>query len=157
MQDRIALMMMLAAALAACAPSREALNKAIAHRAFTEVLSEGHFDRAAQLYAPDFKNHGLHRDVSLQEDQEAARGWKQAFPDGAYSIEKMIAEGDQVAVLWIGRGTNTGAGNGLPATGKRAELRGVTIWRIVGGRIHDEWSEFDESQIPRQLGLEGHE
>jgi steroid delta-isomerase-like uncharacterized protein len=151
MQLRI--LVLLVATLTACTMSHEAQNKALARRVFTEVLSEGHFDRAAETYAADFKNHTLGRDVTLAEDQAAARGWKEAFPDLSYSIQKIIAKGDEVVVLWVGRGTNTGTGNGLPATGKSGALRGVTIWRIVDGRIHDEWTEFDESQIAKQLGL----
>src|SRR5262249_29061529 len=150
---------LLATGLSACAaaasttPSTTEANKTLARRAFAEILSQGHFERATEFYAPDFVNHGVHRDASLAEDQAAARGWKQAFPDLAYDIQMLVAEGDAVAVLWIGHGTNTGVGNGLPATGKKGTLRGVTIWRIVDGKIHDEWSEFDSASLAQQLGL----
>jgi steroid delta-isomerase-like uncharacterized protein len=144
---------LLLTALAGCGAGARERNKAIAQRTFREVLSEGHFERAGELYAPDFVNHGLHRDASLAEDQAAARGWKQAFPDLSYSLEKMVAEGDTVAVLWVGRGTNSGEGNGLPATGRKGAVRGITLWRIVDGKIHDEWTEFDSAQIALQLGL----
>ena len=143
----------LAVILAACGSGEVEKNKTIARRAFSEVLSAGNFEKAAELYAPDFVNHGLHRNATLAEDQAAARGWKQAFPDLSYRLEMVIAEGDKVAVLWVGSGTNTGTGNGLPATGRKVELRGATIWRIADGRIHDEWSEFDGSRIAVQLGL----
>jgi len=36
--------------------------------------------------------------VGLQEDQAAARGWKQAFPDLSIVPEKLVAEGDLVSV-----------------------------------------------------------
>jgi steroid delta-isomerase-like uncharacterized protein len=85
--------------------------------------------------------------------RDAARGWKQAFPDLVITPEKVIAEGDLVTVYWVARGTNTGAGNGLPATGKPMEGSGITIWRIVDGRITDEWSAFDQLSILQQLGL----
>jgi len=64
-----------------------------------------------------------------------------------------IAEGDLAAVLWSGSGTNTGEGNGLPATGKKLAGRGITIWRISGGKILEEWSEFDQLRILTGLGL----
>ena len=82
--------------------------------------------------------------MGLQEDQAAARGWKQAFPDLSIVPEKLVAEGDLVSVYWTARGTNAGEGNGLPATGKHLELSAVTIWRVVDGRITDEWSAFDQ-------------
>jgi steroid delta-isomerase-like uncharacterized protein len=136
-----------------CAPSPAEHNKEIARRVFSEVLSDGRFDRAAELYSPDFINHGIHGSVGLREDQDAARGWKHAFPDLVITPEKLIAEGDLVTVYWIARGTNTGTGNGLPATGKSMEGTGITIWRVVGGRITDEWSAFDQLSILQQLGL----
>ena len=128
-------------------------NKAIARRAFEEILSAGRFELAEQLYAKDFVNHGIHRNASLDEDQAALKGWHQAFPDITIVPEKVISEGDVVAIYWIGRGTNTGTGNGLPATGKKGELAGITIWRIVDGKIKEEWSAFDQLSMMQQLGL----
>jgi steroid delta-isomerase-like uncharacterized protein len=128
-------------------------NKAIARRAFEEILSKGDFKLAEQLYAKDFVNHGIHRDASLEEDQAALKGWHQAFSDIAITPEKLIAEDDLVTIYWIARGTNTGTGNGLPATGKKAELSGITIWRIVDGKIKEEWSAFDQLSMMQQLGL----
>jgi steroid delta-isomerase-like uncharacterized protein len=135
------------------ASSLQEQNKAIAKRAFEELLSKGRFDLAEQLYAKDFVNHGIHRDITLEEDQAALKGWHQAFPDLAIVPEKLIAEGDLVTIYWIGRGTNTGTGNGLPATGKKVEQAGITIWRIVNGKIKEEWSAFDQLSLMQQLGL----
>jgi steroid delta-isomerase-like uncharacterized protein len=135
------------------ASSLQEQNKAIAKRAFEELLSGGRFELAEQLYAKDFVNHGIHRNISLEEDQAALKGWHQAFPDLAIVPEKLIAEGDLVTIYWIARGTNTGTGNGLPATGKKAEQSGITIWRIVNGKIKEEWSAFDQLSLMRQLGL----
>jgi steroid delta-isomerase-like uncharacterized protein len=135
------------------ASSLQEQNKAIARRAFEEVLSHGRFELAEQLHAKDFVNHGVHRNASLEEDQAALKGWHQAFSDIVISPEKLIAEGDLVTIYWIARGTNTGAGNGLPATGKKAELAGITIWRIVDGKIKEEWSAFDQLSMMQQLGL----
>jgi SnoaL-like polyketide cyclase len=62
------------------------------------------------------------------------------------SVQEMVAEGDKVAVLWTFQGTHTGSGyEGLPATGTKVEARGITIWRIVDGRILEEWSSFSET------------
>jgi steroid delta-isomerase-like uncharacterized protein len=135
------------------ASSLQEQNKALAKRAFEELLSKGRFELAEQLYAKDFVNHGIHREISLAEDQAALRGWHQAFSDISIVPEKLIAEGDLVTIYWIARGTNTGAGNGLPATGKRAEIAGITIWRIVDGKIKEEWSAFDQLSLMQQLEL----
>jgi steroid delta-isomerase-like uncharacterized protein len=128
-------------------------NKAIAKRAFEEILSRARYELAEQLYAKDFVNHGIHSNATLQEDQIALKGWHAAFPDVVITPEKLVAEGDLVTIYWIARGTNTGTGNGLPATGKKAELAGITIWRIVDGKIKEEWSAFDQLSMMKQLGL----
>jgi steroid delta-isomerase-like uncharacterized protein len=135
------------------ASSLQEQNKAVARRAFEEILSGGRFELAAQLYAKDFVNHGIHRNATLEEDQAALKGWHQTFSDITIVPEKLIAEDDLVTIYWIARGTNTGTGNGLPATGKKAELAGITIWRIVDGKIKEEWSAFDQLSMMQQLGL----
>jgi steroid delta-isomerase-like uncharacterized protein len=136
-----------------CASSLQEQNKTLAKRAFEELLSKGRFELAEQLYAKDFVNHGIHRDIKFEEDQAALKGWQEAFPDLTITPDKLIAEGDLVTIYWIARGTNTGTGNGLPATGKKAEQSGITIWRIVNGKIKEEWSAFDQLSLMQQLGL----
>jgi steroid delta-isomerase-like uncharacterized protein len=147
------LVLVLCAGTAACAGSVQEHNKAVARRVFDDIFNRNQFQVAQDIYAPDFINHGLHGSVGLKEDQAAARGWKSAFPDLVMSVDKLIAEGNLVSVLWVARGTNTGEGNGLPATGRKAEGRGITIWRIVDGTIREEWSEFDPTYLMQQLGL----
>lgn len=101
---------------------------------------------ADEIYAPDFQNHGSHETVDLKVDQEYVHAEKKAFPDLRMSVQQMVAEGDKVAVLWTFQGTHTGSGyEGLPPTGTKVEVRGMTIWRIVDGRIVEEWSSFSET------------
>ena len=126
--------------------SIQARNKAVAMRVFDEIFNQGKFQVANEIYAPNFQNHGLHRSGDLKTDQEAVRAEKKAFPDLRLTVQQMVAEGDKVAVLWTFQGTHTGSGyEGLPPTGTRVEVRGMTIWRIVDGRIVEEWSSFSET------------
>ena len=104
---------LLLAALAGCGSDVRERNKALARRAFKEVLSEGHFERAGEFYAADFAVHGLHRDASLAEDQAAARGWKQAFPDLDYKLEQVIADGPDFVVARTAI-SGVGARSGMP-------------------------------------------
>ena len=132
--------------------SRQEGNKAVARRVFEEIFNQGKFDAAKEIYAQDFRNHGMHRDVDLQEDQAAARWEKALCPDLRITVNMMVAEGDLVTVLWTARGTHTGRAGFLPATGVKIEERGITIWRIVDGKIREEWSAFDLLRVIRQLG-----
>ena len=134
------------------AASQEARNKAIAGRVFEEIFNQGKFQVADEIYAHDFVNHGLHRNFDLQEDQAAVHAEKKAFPDLKMSVILMAAEGDLVTVVWVLRGTHTGAGyDGLPPTGVKLELRGITVWRIVDGKIREEWTSFDQLQAAGQF------
>jgi steroid delta-isomerase-like uncharacterized protein len=134
--------------------SQEARNKTVARRVFEEIFNQGKFQVAAEIYATDFVNHGLHRSIDLPEDQAAVRAEKQAFPDLKMDVNLMVAEGDLVTVVWTFWGTNTRAGYGLPATGARIELRGITVWRMADGKIREEWTSFDELQAARQLATQ---
>jgi steroid delta-isomerase-like uncharacterized protein len=127
-------------------------NKAIAGRVFEEIFNQGKFQVADEIYARDFVNHGLHRNYDLQEDQAAVHAEKKAFPDLKMSVILMTAEGDLVTAVWVFRGTHTGSGyDGLPPTGVKLELRGITVWRIVDGKIREEWTEFDELHAAQQF------
>ncbi len=132
-------------------PSQQDQNKAIARRVFDEIFNEGKFEVADEIYAKDFLNHGLHRDADLQEDQAAVHWEKKAFLNLTITVDFMMAEADLVTVVWTARGTNTGRAGALPPTGFKLEERGITIWRIVNGKITEEWTSFDELGIARQF------
>ena len=55
-------------------------NKAVARRVFDEIFNQGRFQVTNEIYAPDFVN-GLRTSAGLKEDQDAAKGWRDAFPD----------------------------------------------------------------------------
>jgi len=135
----------------ATAAAQREQNKAVARRVFDEIFNQGKFQVADEIYANDFVNHGLHSDADLAEDQAAVRFEKQACPDLKMTIGPMVAEGDLVSVLWIFRGTNTARVGWLPATGAKIEVRGITIWRIVGGKIREEWTSYNEMRVVREV------
>ena len=94
--------------------SREEKNKAVAMRVFEEIFNQKILEVASEIYSPEFVNHGLHRDASLEEDQAAAaRSEIKAFPDLHMTVELAVAQGDFVTVVWIFRGTHTAFGYGL--------------------------------------------
>jgi steroid delta-isomerase-like uncharacterized protein len=128
-------------------------NKAVARKLFEVALNQDNWDVYNEIHSKDFVAHAGKRSATLAEDLQSAQGWRQAFPDGKYTIDQIIAEGDMVMVRWTGRGTNTGEGNGLPATGKPIEVTGITVLHIVGGKIVEEWNENDMLGLMRQLGL----
>ena len=41
---------------------------------------------------------------------------------------------------------------GLPATGNRVTVTGLSIWRVVDGKIVEHWEQFDAMGMMQQLG-----
>ena len=117
------------------------------------ALNQDNWDVYNELHTSDFVAHSGKISAGLTEDLRSAKDWRQEFPDGRYSINRVIAEGDFVVVHFTGRGTNTGAGNRLPATGKQIEMTGITIFRMAGGRIAEKWTEYNMLSLLKQLGL----
>lgn len=144
-----------AGAAAGCAPADLERNKQVARVVFEEILSKGRIAENEHIYDPAFVAHGPTRDAGRAEDRAASEGWRQAAPDLNMKVLRVAAECDLVAVHWEGTGTNTGTGNGLPATGKSIRVWGMTFFRLRDGRIFEEWTAFDQYAMLKQLGLLG--
>jgi steroid delta-isomerase-like uncharacterized protein len=76
-----------------------------------------------------------------------------AFPDLGHTVEDQIAEGDRVATRATNRGTYRGELMGIPPTGKQFTVTGINIVRVSGGRIVEEWVNFDTLGMMQQLGV----
>ena len=76
-----------------------------------------------------------------------------AFPDLKRPVEDLVAEGDKVVARWTSVGTHEGAFQGIPPTGKTVTTSGITVFRLEGGKIVEEWSESDMVGMLTQLGV----
>ena len=113
-------------------------NKALARRWFEELFNKQNLDAADEIVAQDSINH----DPLLTSLPSGPEGTKYvvnlyhgAFPDAQITVEDQIAEGDRVATRWTGRGTHQGEFMGVPPSGNRVEIAGMTINRISGARL----------------------
>ncbi|MBX3650857.1 MAG: ester cyclase [Burkholderiales bacterium] len=75
-----------------------------------------------------------------------------AFPDRVDVIERVIADGDRVGLLFRVTGTHTGNFFGIEPTGKRVDVYEVALLRIVNGQMVEGWFMMDEAELLRQLG-----
>lgn len=130
-------------------------NKAITRRWNDEIWSKGSPTAVDELFATNFVWYWAPPGVAP--DRE---GYKQnvtisftPFADIHNTIEDMVAEGDKVTVRWTWRGTHKGEFMGVPATGKQMALTGISILRIVGGKIVEEWGEMNNLGMMQQLGV----
>ncbi|HXZ82030.1 MAG TPA: ester cyclase [Terriglobales bacterium] len=134
-------------------PSEQEKNKTVARLFLEDVLGQGRLDQYSDSHTADFVAHGTDRDFSLAEDMAAAREERTAMPDMQMAVNRMVAEGDLVAVHWTAWGTNTQPGMGLPATGKKIKVSGITIFRFKAAKISEEWSAWNMLSVLKQAGL----
>lgn len=75
-----------------------------------------------------------------------------AFPDVHLEPRTMVVDDDNVAFAYTLTGTHQGEFQGVAATGKRIEVRGVQIGRFANGQIVERWGATDEAGIMSQIG-----
>jgi steroid delta-isomerase-like uncharacterized protein len=131
-------------------------NKAISRRFVEEIFNAGRLEVADELVTPDFVGHDPASPEPIIGPEGMKRnieGYRSAFPDVRLTIEDEIAEGDRVVLRWSARGTHEAELFGIPATGKQATVTGITIDRIVDGRIAESWNNWDTLGLLQQLGV----
>jgi steroid delta-isomerase-like uncharacterized protein len=128
-----------------------------------DIASE-YFDawnaRDADAIVKTFSDDGTYRDPTTGEisgdaiGANAKRLWD-AFPDLSFEIASVAEAGlNRVVAEWIMKGTNAGAFQGLPATGRAISLSGVDVMEIGADGIKAVKGYFDSRVIPEQLGLQ---
>jgi steroid delta-isomerase-like uncharacterized protein len=129
-------------------------NKALARRAFEEVINKGNLGLLDTIVAPSFVSHRGQEEVQgIEGIREQIQLYRSAFADFRITVEDQIAEGDVVVTRWSATGTHRGDLQGIPPTGKRVTVAGLTMDRIVNGKIVEEWEQFDQVGILQQLGV----
>lgn len=121
-------------------------------------MNQGKVALLDELFAPNFLYHDATRpDVRTLEDYKRfLTETRSAFPDVHFTLEDVIAEGEELVVRWTMRGTNTGdivTPMHIPATGKQITVTGIGIGRAVEGKTVELWNEQDYLGLFQQLGL----
>ena len=75
------------------------------------------------------------------------------FSDREFIVKDMFAQGDKLVKYWEFKGTHTGDFFGIKATGKKVDVIGCTIAKIVDGKIVEEQDFMDNLEFFQQLGL----
>jgi steroid delta-isomerase-like uncharacterized protein len=123
-------------------------------RAWDAMWTRGDSSIVDELMVDDYVRHTLRGgDQSRTELKHSVEALKVAFPDLETGIEDIFAEGDRVVVRWRSRGTQTGEFMGVPATNKPVEIPGITISRLEGGRIAEEWVTWDALEMLYRVGV----
>jgi steroid delta-isomerase-like uncharacterized protein len=76
-----------------------------------------------------------------------------AFPDLNFEVTYKIARGDNVAEQWCIRGTHGGTFMGIPATGRRVEIPGMSMAELREGKFVSDHFYFDALGVLRDMAL----
>lgn len=128
-------------------------NKTIVRRLFEEPW-KGNLSAVDELTASEYVGH----DPAFPEPVRGPEGVKEfvstylvAFPDARITVDEQLAEGDLVATRWSARGTHEGELMDLEPTGKKVTVTGLTISRLEGGKIVEEFQNWDFAGMLRQI------
>ena len=134
--------------------------KQIIKRFVEELWNARRLDVADQIFSEDCVTHQLRSGVLAeparrgpQAMKEHVSGWLMSFPDLRFNIEQMLAEGDHVVSHLVMEGTHQGIWMGISPTGKRVQIRMITIHRIVSGKIAEDWVLVESLGFFEQLGV----
>jgi steroid delta-isomerase-like uncharacterized protein len=123
-----------------------------------ELWNTGSPEIAKQLYSEHaertdpngrepIRHRGVHQIASFVAEVRTA------FPDFKLHVKEAVADGDHVAFHWTVTGTQKGEFQGMPASGKRIELSGMTLNRLRDGKVVSEHVYFDRLAMLEQLGV----
>jgi len=126
-----------------------------AHRlvqTFVTMLNEHDPELVDRFVATDYVNHN----AFVPNGREANRSFWAAFftalPDLTATAEDVVISGDRVVGRFVYRGTHAGEFMGIPASGKRVEMRSIDIWRVQNGMFAEHWDELNTLQLLQQMG-----
>src|SRR5262245_6127889 len=133
-------------------------NTAVVLRILKDFWLGAKLDVLDELLAPDCVNY--EQSNPELRGKEACKRWaegvrlanRQGFPDFDIVVEDVVAEGDRVTKRFVFRGTHKGEFGGVPPTGKKVAMRGITLYRVVGGKVTEIYWNYDVFGLLQQLG-----
>ena len=133
----------------------EEQNKEIVKRYWNGKWNERRPEILDELLTSDVVNYGTSMKINGLEEYKQVYGmFLSAFHDTHFTIEGIIAEGDKVMTRASMSGVQKGALEGIPPTGKTVNISIFTVFRLVNGKIAEEWEIYDSLGMMQQLGME---
>jgi predicted ester cyclase len=121
-------------------------------------LNDHDVDNMGRFFSESFRwmgNAGCGFKQGLEEFQE---NWQRPF-QGAFSgkvciDEARLTQGEWCAAFGRQEAVHCGEFMGIAATGKRVEIRYMDFWKVVDGKITDNWVMVDFPYVMQQLGVD---
>ncbi len=112
-------------------------NKAV-FRSFVEAENRGDQATLVELADPNIIDHGTRAEThfGFESIKSSYNAFRIEYPDMQYSIQDLLADGDRVICRWTLHGTHS-------QTGEPLTLNGITIDRVVNGKIVEHWANHN--------------
>jgi steroid delta-isomerase-like uncharacterized protein len=113
-----------------------------------------------EAVAAAFVPGGVYRDPGVPDGLDPAgtgtyaAGLWEVFPDLAFAVDDVAADGPTLWARWTMTGTDTGGMAGLPPTGRAITVEGADLIRVEGDAVASVQGFFDSGAVPRQLGMQ---
>jgi steroid delta-isomerase-like uncharacterized protein len=130
-------------------------NIETSRRLIVEAFSEGRLELLDELCGDGFVSHDpLAGDQDVEGVKQTIAGYREAFPDLAFTIDDIFAAGDKVVMRWTGVGTFQNEFMGLQPTGERGDpVQGMNIDRYdADGKLAETWGQWDTLTLMRDIG-----
>ena len=118
---------------------------------FIEATDAKDFARYDRLLSDNVIAHFPGQTLDRQQLEENEVTFARAFPDVARNIHELVVQGDKVVARFSLRGTHQGEFAGIAATGRGVATTAIVIYRVVDGRIVEQWVEADFQGLMAQL------
>jgi len=132
-------------------------NAAATRRFYEECFNEGRLDAVDELVADEYVDHDPQNPHAGTRGPEGVKAlitmYRDGFSDLHIEIDQILTDGDHVIARWTGAGTNDGEMNGMPPSGKRSTVTGITIDRYQNGKAVESWTNWDTLGMLQQLGV----
>ena len=138
------------------------MTKTEATRAVIETMVDGLNDHQivniGAYFAETFRwmgNKGCGTKNGLAEFQENwQRPFQAAFSDKVCIDEARLFMGEWAAAFGRQEAVHSGDFMGVAPTGKKVEIRYMDFWKVVEGKIEDNWVMVDFPHVLAQLGVD---
>jgi steroid delta-isomerase-like uncharacterized protein len=131
-------------------------NIALMKRWYREVWHEGKNETIHELMSPDAVANGYYGAATQVHGPDEfiafAEKIRSAFPDSDVVVDQAFGVDDMVAVRWTASMTHRGDGLGVPPTGRKVSIKGMTMVRMLDGKIVEGWDVWDRLGMLEQIG-----
>lgn len=131
-------------------------NKAVCRRMLDQLYNQHRPDLVPEFFTEDLVLHigraSPDLAIGIEGFKERVNMALRAFPDIQITVDDEIAAGEKVVVRWTVTGTHQGEFGDIPPTGEAVTRAGVAIYRLVDGKIAENWLFADDLDFMRQLG-----